>query len=349
MGYGLPVSARTYRRAGKWYVDLRFDDPATRERGRKRRVLQARTKAEAEAEARALALALDDQVHRPKKRAAFSGLAKRWLEARQPTLKLSSYLDYESVCRVHLVPEFGHADVRTITTERIELFRARLASDKAPKTVNNILGVLRKLLDDGRRWGYLDENPAADIRKLRLPDRTPTWWTPEQSEAALAAAERVEPGWHLWLLLSLRTGMRFGELAALRWSDVVLEGQTPHVLVRRAFTRGQETTPKNHRTRRVPLTPAAVGALSAAKQLAEGRRVLVRATGASGPIALQSARKALRRVVAEAGVPALRVHDLRHTFCSQLAASGVPLVLIQQWAGHRDIQTTMRYAHLPPC
>lgn len=342
------VALRVARSRGRWIADIRYDNPFTRQRERVRHVLDAGSKREAERMGREFVDDIRLRLTPGRKNAAFSGLAALWLERTGPTLKPSTRQLYESVLRVHLVPAFQDLDVRLLGIEQVEELRAKLSEGRSAKTVNNIIAILGKLIQDGIRWGYADANPVRQVKKLRVTERTPVWWSVEEAEAALAEAKATEPQWHLFLLIGLRTGLRFGELAGLRWSDVNLEQDPPYVHVQRAFTRGEETTPKNHRSRRVPMASDVKEALEAVPRRERQGRVLRRPSDIDAPLHMNSAKKALRRIASKAQVTEINLHAMRHTFCSHLAAAGVPLVLIQQWAGHADIQTTMRYAHLAP-
>jgi integrase len=147
------------------------------------------------------------------------------------------------------------------------------------------------------------------------------------------------------------TGLRQGELVALRWRDV--DFPSMRVRVRQNFVLGEFGTPKSKRsTRSVPLADAVAGELdrlfTASRR--QGDDDLVFADPSTGePLnkaaILRRYRKALKAAKLDVSH---RFHDLRHTFGTQMAAKGMPMRTLQELMGHRDIETTQRYADYAP-
>ncbi|HIA00863.1 MAG TPA: site-specific integrase, partial [Myxococcales bacterium] len=142
---------------------------------------------------------------------------------------------------------------------------------------------------------------------------------------------------------ALRTGLRRGELMALRWEDVDLKASK--LFVRRNVWRGQITTPKNGRMREVPLSPEAVRVLRGHRHM---RSELVFCNEDGSMVGRKQMRNIVPRVCRRAGLRRVQWHVLRHSFASQLVLAGVPLKAVQELLGHRDIKMTMRYAHMAP-
>jgi integrase len=146
------------------------------------------------------------------------------------------------------------------------------------------------------------------------------------------------------------TGMRRGELLALRWRDI--DWSNSIVRVRRSFTRGEFGTPKSRRSSRtVPLAEAVADEL--ARHFQQSRYTagddLVFAHPSVGSVLDPSKlRKRFQRAAQGAGLRPVRFHDLRHTFGTRMASAGAPLRAIQEWMGHRDSRTTDLYAHYAP-
>jgi integrase len=151
------------------------------------------------------------------------------------------------------------------------------------------------------------------------------------------------------------TGLRMGELLALRWRHVDFANRILHV--QRNYVDGIEDTPKSHRRRSVPLSDQAVVALDALSRreyfTAADDLVFGNDVGEHGSD--DEARDEFYEALDAAGLGHLRAtdepivfHDLRHTFGTQCAAKGIDLRKIQAWMGHADIQTTMRYLHYVP-
>ena len=151
-------------------------------------------------------------------------------------------------------------------------------------------------------------------------------------------------------LTAAMTGMRQGELLALRWMDV--DWIAHRVRVRRNFVRGKFGTPKSKRSSRsIPLADDVARELELLFQGSsyQGDEDLVFAHPHSGrPIDRSLLLKRFKAALKRAGVRELRFHDLRHTFGTRMAAAGVPMRTLQEWMGHRDFKTTLIYADYAP-
>jgi integrase len=149
--------------------------------------------------------------------------------------------------------------------------------------------------------------------------------------------------------ISAYTGLRLGELLALRWSDVDWAGFA--LTISRAVSAGKETTPKPGKVRRVPLPEQAMFALERLSHRADFTEPsqLVFCNVVTGrPLDGSALRRRYKEAQSVAGVHAMRWHDLRHTYGSLLAASGEELVTIKSAMGHANISTTEVYLHARP-
>lgn len=261
--------------------------------------------------------------------------------ARANRQKPSGIAATESILKWHLVPLLGDKRLDAIGNEQVQ--RVKLAlSQRAPKTVNNVLGVLSTLLKKAVEWGELDRVPCT-IRLLANPKKSMGFHDFEEYERLLVAAERRSAEAYVMVLLGGDAGLRLGEIVALEWSDVDLHAR--RLTVQRSDWRGQVTVPKGGRTRRLPMTQRLTHALRTARHLRSAR---VFALPDGSPITRDRVIKAIRGAQRVAGLPVAGVHVLRHTFCSHLAMKGAPARAIQELAGHADLTTTQRYMHLSP-
>ena len=336
------------RRNGVYFADIRITHPVTGERLTRRRSCgKGTSKKEArelEARWRRVLEAPREPTTPTLKTDTFRRFAWRWFEIHIETNSKPSYArSTEQILRVHLVPHFGDAELRTVSSEAVALFKARQAKKLAPKTVNNHLGALSRLFRSAVEWGYAERNPVKGVGLLKLPPQEFRFWDAEQSEAFLAKVLGVDPEWHAFFLCALRTGLRLGELFALRWGDVDLVKRALHV--RRSWSHGHLTTPKSGRGRSLPVSPELASALHALRHL-RGELVFCQADGSF--LTRARVKHPFWRCTRRAGLPEIRLHDLRHSFASQLVMAGVPLVAVQQYLGHSDLAMTMRYAHLSP-
>jgi integrase len=142
---------------------------------------------------------------------------------------------------------------------------------------------------------------------------------------------------------ALHTGLRWGELVALRWSDVDLKAG--RIVVRQSAWRGHVGTPKGHKAREIPLNEVVLAELKAWRHL-RGEWVFCTERGAR--LGEQAETSRLEAACKLAGLRNVTWHVMRHSFASHLVMRGVPLKTVQELLGHKDIATTMRYAHLSP-
>ncbi len=151
-------------------------------------------------------------------------------------------------------------------------------------------------------------------------------------------------------LTAAMTGLRQGELVALRWQDV--DWAAGVVRVRRSFSRGEFGTPKSRRSSRaVPLADRVATELERHFQgsaFQADTDLVFAHPGTGSPYDASRLRKRFKRAVAAAGIRNVRFHDLRHTFGTRMAASGAPLRALMEWMGHRDLATTLVYADYAP-
>ncbi|EDM79600.1 site-specific recombinase, phage integrase family protein [Plesiocystis pacifica SIR-1] len=262
--------------------------------------------------------------------------------------KPSTQRSKERVLRLHLIPFFGYMRLDAIGPRHIERYKATKLKDYSRKTLNNHLTILRKLLETAREWGLIDKVPS--IRWLKAAKPEFRWLDFAEAERLLEAS-RCEPEWRMMILLGLRTGLRQGELLALRWQDVCFEAR--RIAVRQAVAEGILGTPKSGRAREVPLSPATLAEFvrhQARYRHLRSPWVFCQLDGdhAGEMLTKGMCKWPLRRARDRADLEALGWHDLRHSFASHLAMRGVPLKAIQELLGHSTIEMTMRYAHLAP-
>jgi hypothetical protein len=174
----------------------------------------------------------------------FASFAKQFMATYAKTNnKPNEQQSKEAILRVHLEPEFGKLRLDAIGQEQVERYKAKkLGATLAPKTINNHLTVLRRMLAVAVEWGKLKTVPP--VRCLRAPAPDFDFLTFEEARRLVAASAAA---WRPMIVLGLRCGLRQGELLALRWDDVDLVAG--RLVVRRAVSRGVIGTPKGGRAR----------------------------------------------------------------------------------------------------
>lgn len=326
------------RKDGRWRVDVVGWQGGERVRIKK----CARTRSEGQRiEGELRAKLASGQMVAPAKVPTFAEWAKEFLEVYAATNnKPSEQQTKKTLLDHHLNPAFGDARLDRISVADIERYKAsKLALQRAPKTVNNHLAVLRRMFHVAIEWGRMS-GPAPKIVFLKVAAPVFRFLTFDEARALLDAAEAE---WRPMLLVALRTGLRIGELLALRWEDVDLVNA--RLMVRRTVYRGRMGTTKGGRDRQVSLSPEAVTALrTLPSRFAKG---FVFGAGRE-PLKPTEVKWPLWRAADGAKLARFSWHVLRHTFASHLVMKGVALRGVQELLGHQSIEMTMRYAHLSP-
>lgn len=252
-----------------------------------------------------------------------------------PNQKPSARHSKRQIVRAHLLPFFGGMRLDAIRQIDVDAFATAQLARCEPKTVNNRLGVLSTLMN------YAAENGVIEGHSLRLHVRagaTSEIVAVPASDVALLSKAATDARYRAAILLASEAGLRVGEIRGLQWGDVG-DGQ---ITVRRAIdTRNNVGSPKHDKRRTIPISPSLAAALASLPR--RGLWIVSRLDG--GIIGYWAMLQVAHEVyeAAEVDSPPMPWHALRHTFGTELAASGVPLPVIKELMGHSDIKTTMRY------
>ncbi len=294
---------------------------------------------------------------------------EHWLiEVVEPERKPATAASYRDMVRRHIAPELGHLRLDRLSATDVRLF-LRLKSTQpcargrplSSRSIQYLHAILRSALSQAVRDDLISRNVCELVAPPRADEQSfrGSHLEPDEARALLAAADgtRLSAMWRL----ALTSGLRKGELLALRWDDLDLDRGV--LTVRRSVSRqagrglveGMPKTRESLRTLR--LGAGSVAALcehrerQAAEQSlardvwADERRVF--ATPRGTIIDPRNLNRNLDELCAQAGVPRIRVHDLRHTCATLLLAEGEPLEVIAERLGHSDTRVTSQvYAHV---
>lgn len=300
-------------------------------------------------------------VPRGRERQTVQAFLAGWLEGTRSRLRPRTWVRYEQLVRVHIVPSIGTLALAALSPQDVErLYAQRLRAGAAPFTVRHVHEVLHRALEQATTWGEIGRNPASLVQRPVAPRREMATFDESQARSLLAAI--AEDRLEALYVVAITTGMRQGELLALRWSDVDLERTT--AAVRRSLQRTPEgpvfTPPKSARSRRqVLLTPTAIAALrrhrirQAEDRLAAGSawddQELVFANTVGRPLDGPTVTKAFQAALVRANLPRIRFHDLRHTAATLLLGRGIHPKIVSEQLGHSQIAITLDlYSHVTP-
>ncbi len=291
-----------------------------------------------------------------------------WLAGHAPSLKPSTAKSYREIVQWYLQPGLGRvklADlngllIRSLYADLIANGGRRGRAQLSPATVAVVHRVLRKALNDAVLWGLLVRSPLIGVKPPKRDAPEMRSWTPDEARRFLAAVadDRL---YALWVLV-LATGMRRGELAGLRWDDVDLDAGV--LAVRRARVSVayavHESDPKTRSSRRtISLDSRVVAVLRAHRRRQLEDRLAwgpawtdtgyVFTTECGEPLHPERVTVLFGRLVVAAGVPKVRLHDLRHTSASLMLAAGVHPKVVSERLGHSSVSITLDlYSHVIP-
>lgn len=275
------------------------------------------------------------------------------------TNKPSTVAHRELHVRMHLLPYWADTPLSDVTAQRLMRFVAdmrektsqrsttgtRKRKDSspqkkiAPQTVKNILSTLHKILMSAVAWKKLDKMPV--FPKVKASKSEWDYLTKEESALLISAARTDEE--RALLTFALKTGARAGEQLALEWGDIDFANKI--VTLQRSIFRGVVGDTKTGKARKIALAPSLAEALRKIKHI---RGPLVFCDPDGKHLKNWHLKTLLWRCLRSAGLRKVRWHDLRHSFASQLVQMGVNLRQVQDWLGHSNLTTTLRYSHLAP-
>lgn len=308
-------------------------------------------------------------------RETVTGWMTLWLEAHARAISPATQGDYADWLRLYIVPHIGDVKLRDLSVTRVQRWHAQLLAGEprnvttkrgephtltravAPKTVMEAHTLLVSALEAAFNDGLVARNVARLAGGVLVEVAEPVIWT-QANLLRFESAASDDRLYALWYLAAW-SGLRIGELLALRWQDVNLTTRMVRVWRNRSEDRDRKpiivSHTKTRRIRDVELPPECVQILTAHKsrqnehRLAEGRfwtdQGLVFANDRGGMRSYSGARQSLQRLCRRIGVPVVSPHALRHLHGSLLGAAGVGQRDIADRLGHASLQTTARYVH----
>lgn len=341
---------------GRWQLmyDVEADPITGRRRQRSKVVRGARDAAELE-----LARILSERnegLPQEDRSLTVARLTELWLMARRTQLRSTTLVGYRQKLG-YVTRMIGHRRVAGLTGGVITAMYGRLLEQGlSPRSVMHVHRVLRRMLADAVRWGYIRSNPT-DAADAPHPDRVEMGtWTATQLRTFLDrwATDRWYPAWHL----VATTGIRRGELSGLRWDDLVDDVLEVQRSVSRRDGVLEAGPPKTSAGRRsIALDAGTVQVLARWRQRQLEERMVMGGEwrGEGWMFAMEDGRlvdpdlfthrwqKAVRRTPE---LPAIRLHDLRHTWATLAIKAGVPAKVVAERLGHSSVTVTLDvYTH----
>lgn len=277
-----------------------------------------------------------------------------WLEAARAGIvrtrsgdafKPATLRRYEQALRLAVYPTLGTAPFYRLRRRDLQDLADRLtASGAAPSTIKTTFGALGAIYARSVQRDELDVSPVAGVKTPTVRNGRIRFASRQEAAALIAATpERDRAVW----AAAVYSGLRRGELMALRWQDVDLPGGT--LLVARGWDENGPTTTKSSKDRRVPIIPALREHLVAQRLRQPPGVELVFGQTSARPFRADRLQERADGAWSAAGLERLTLHDCRHTYASLCIAAGINAKALQTFMGHATIKETFdRYGHLMP-
>lgn len=290
----------------------------------------------------------------------FKDVATEWLSVQQPELKASSYAKYNNLLKSYLIPKFGALPIESLSRGEVSKFSRKMLIDGgvreeglSPKTVNSMLSVLKSVLDYASREKGLSVADIGDIsvRQQQKPMRILSRC--EQETLSRYLCKEPNPC-NLGILLCLYTGLRIGEVCALKWGDIFIEEQ--YLFVYRSMQRIQLSGESEKKTeiviqspksdcsvRRIPIPYEVLQLLIPARKQDEAFLLTGKSYSFMEPRCMENQFKS---VIKACGIPNVNFHALRHTFATRCVELGFDIKSLSEILGHASVNITLnRYVH----
>lgn len=312
-----------YKRGDNWYIDYRVKGKRVRKKiGPSKRLAETALKDTVVKVAKGEFLGIYEE-----KKILFRDFAKEYLEYSKSNKSRNTFRSNTISVNKHFASLFDYY-ITDITPSMIEKFKSMRLEEVKPATVNRDIACLKHMFTIANRWGYTKHNPTRGIKLFKEPPGRVRYLDNEEVDRLIS-----ECSWPLRsiVVIALNTGMRKGEILSIKWSDIDFKNRILQV---------RET--KNNERRIVTINNTLYQELSSIPRHINSLYVFYNKDGKP----FKDVRKSFATALKRAKISDFRFHDLRHTFASHLAMSGVSLKTIQQLLGHKDFSMTMRYAHL---
>ena len=289
---------------------------------------------------------------------------ERWLEVvcMPPNLRVSTYVKYKKTITTYIIPAIGRVPLQKLEPLHVKrLYNNQLKRGLSPKMVVEIHGLLHKALDDAVKWGLVGRNVCDLVDRPRVEKKETPVLEKDQALALLESVKQHRLG--VLLLVVLTTGMRRGELLALRWSDVNLEkgtlfvNKTVDYIPHYGYVENGAKTKAGRRT--IKLAAFVVEILKSYKERQQGLKVKAGTKWIEKDLVFCGLTgnyfnpnyllRLFKKVLVDAGLSHMRFHDLRHSAATILLAMGIHPKVVSELLGHSSFLITMNlYGHVFP-
>lgn len=286
----------------------------------------------------------------------FAFFCDEWLQFQRSRIKESTYVKYETTLNRHIKPKLGGCFPLALTTQIIESFKQELLFEEelSAKTVKDILMVLHAILKNTAKQ-FSGTFPTVEIEYPKEQKKEMRVLTLEEQRHFIAYLQEDMDDCKFGVLLALLTGVRIGELCALRWENVSVESKTIHISA--TMQRLKDTTGKSEKKTRVMIgdpksetsirtIPLSDGAAELCKRMHLHSPTAFLLTGTAQYMEPRALQYRMAKYTRECGLEGVHFHTLRHTFATRCVEVGFELKSLSEVLGHANTSITLeRYIH----
>ncbi|MCM1367922.1 MAG: site-specific integrase [Roseburia sp.] len=271
-----------------------------------------------------------------------------WLETTiKPMAKYRTYEKYGRIVNKHLIPALGEYDLQDLSALILQSYIAELCGKYATNTVTGIVAVINNSLDRAFKIGITDRNYAAGIVYPKTQDSEVQCFTVQEQKKIESYIIKSDKDKLFGIILCLYTGLRIGELLALKWSDIDFDKAliTVSNSCRDAWENGRYVkvfdTPKTANSRRViPLPKQLIQPLKAIRKRSHDEMVVSGKT--DGQISIRSYQRTFELLLKKIRVEHKGFHVLRHTFATRAIECGMDVKTLSEIMGHKNPNVTLK-------
>ena len=325
-----------------------------------RRSFYGHTREEVAAKLRAARFRREESVAEPTRQFVRDFLGE-WLETRRSQIRATTWAHYEKYLKNHIIPSLGHHRLNQLQPQHVQRFyQEKVDSGLSPTSVRHFHVILHRALKQAFRWGLVTRNVADLVDPPRRAHVEMQVLNGDQIKALLEVTQGTRL-YALWVL-AVTTGMRRGELLALRWKDVDLATASLSVVATLQEVRHRQfmlAEPKSQRSRRrIALSSLAVEALRQRRLAQREEQVLAGTAWRENDLVFSNAlgdfldannvvNRTFRPLLQQAGLPKIRFHDLRHSAATLMLSQGVHPKIASEMLGHATVAITLDlYSHV---
>lgn len=325
----------------------------------RRKWLSAKTRPAALARKKAFEQELEKLGGLPDQERTVAHLLDDWLGSVRMRVSLKTVEDYSRIVETRLKPALGETPLAKLKLVDVEKMARKLVEAGKPNEANRAVARLRMALAYAVEHDWIASNVAERYKPVPVSEKNHSIWQPDQVRTFLNVTEGRRE--HAMYTVFLTTGMRSGEVRGLRWKDVDLENGVIHVrqqwLEAAKAAESRFAPPKRGSARSIHIQGDLVTLLRNHKARQDEEKAeledmwadfdLVFPTTIGTPVLSTNLLRQFKEDAKAAGLPIIRVHDMRDTAASMMLASGTPLTLVSEILGHQDTSVTLKkYAHV---